>query len=113
MAGMAYLISACLACTILGIFITFSPVSVCPIYLHPADRLGVMNLLRQDWGLTPLVDQQIGGLMMWVPACMVYLSGVLGLLIRWYASEEDEAALVRRPGLPVNPAQAAAGQEAH
>jgi putative membrane protein len=29
------------------------------------------------WGLTPLVDQQIGGLVMWVPAGVVYVAGAL------------------------------------
>src|SRR5262249_46227927 len=32
--GVLYLFTACVACTILGIAITFSPVEVCSIYLH-------------------------------------------------------------------------------
>ena len=36
LAGMIYLFSACVGCTVLGIIITFSPVEVCSIYLHPA-----------------------------------------------------------------------------
>ena len=34
-----------------------------------------------SWGLTPLEDQQIGGLIMWVPACLVYLAA--GLAACW------------------------------
>jgi putative membrane protein len=35
------------------------------------------------WGLTPLQDQQIGGLIMWVPAGIVYLVAALWLFARW------------------------------
>jgi cytochrome c oxidase assembly factor CtaG len=91
LAGMIYLFSACLGCTILGIIITFSPVEVCSIYLHPNDRLGILPLIQDQWGLTAAKDQQLGGLLMWVPACLVYFFGILGLLARWY----------REPGQPI------------
>ncbi len=87
LAGIAYLFTACVACTVLGIYLTFSPVTVCSVFAHPVDRLGVMPLLRGDWGLTPAKDQQVGGLMMWVPACLVYGVGILGLLGRMYAND--------------------------
>jgi putative membrane protein len=107
--GVVYLFSACVGCTILGILITFAPVGVvCPVYLHPADRLGLLPLLRQNWGITPALDQQAGGLMMWVPACGIYLSGVIALLVRWYQAGETSD-----PGLalaPVYPATRATGE---
>jgi putative membrane protein len=81
-----YLFSACVACSILGILITFSPVSVCPIYAQlPADPLGILYLVQSSWGITPDKDQQIGGLLMWVPMCFVYLSAILAQLARWFA----------------------------
>ena len=80
--GIAYLFTACVACTLLGILITFSPVQVCSIFAHPVDTLGVMPLVRDGWGLTRESDQQIGGLLMWVPACLVYGVGILGLVGR-------------------------------
>jgi cytochrome c oxidase assembly factor CtaG len=89
LAGMVYLFSACSACTLLGIYITFTPLSVCSVYNHPVDRLGILPLIRHDWQLTPELDQHIGGLMMWVPACLIYLSGIISQLARWYASDED------------------------
>ncbi len=90
--GVVYLFSACVGCTILGILITFAPVGVvCPVYLHPVDRLGILPLIREQWGITPARDQQAGGLMMWVPACGIYLSGVISLLARWYRAGETSA----------------------
>jgi putative membrane protein len=32
------------------------------------------------WGLTPLEDQQIGGLIMWAPASAVYLVAALSMV---------------------------------
>jgi putative membrane protein len=81
-----YLFSACVACSILGIVITFSPVSVCPIYAQPPpDHLGIVNLIQSGWGFTPERDQQVGGLLMWVPMCLVYLSAIVAQLARWFA----------------------------
>ncbi len=91
LAGIVYLFSACIGCTVLGIIITFSPVEVCSIYLHPLDRLGILPLIQDQWGLTPAKDQQLGGLLMWVPACLIYFCGILGLLARWYGQAGDEA----------------------
>jgi putative membrane protein len=97
LSGVAYLFSACLACSVLGILITFSPAgAVCPVFLQPPDQPGVLRLIRHDWGVTPAQDQQIGGLLMWVPGCGIYLAGVMAMLGRWYGSAEtDEPATPR------------------
>jgi cytochrome c oxidase assembly factor CtaG len=93
-----YLFSACVACSILGILITFSPVSVCPIYAQPpADRLGILDLIQSNWAITPEKDQQIGGLLMWVPMCLVYLSAILAQLARWFAHPVASAPLTDKP----------------
>ena len=91
-ASIAYLFLGCLGCTALGILLTFAPISACPVYLHPQDRLGIMPLLQSQWGLTPAADQQLGGLMMWVPACMVYLTAILAITKRWLGDSIDVTA---------------------
>jgi cytochrome c oxidase assembly factor CtaG len=88
--AMLYLFTACVACTMLGVLVTFSPVAVCSVFAHPTDRLGVLPLVRQGWGLTTKTDQEIGGLMMWVPACIVYAIAMLAMLARYYAAEDSE-----------------------
>jgi putative membrane protein len=93
-----YLFSACVACSILGILITFSPVSVCPIYAQPsADRFGIANLIQSNWSITPDKDQQIGGLLMWVPMCLVYLSAIVAQLARWFAHPVASAPVTGKP----------------
>jgi putative membrane protein len=103
--GVVYLFSACVGCTILGILITFAPAgAVCPVYLHPVDRLGILPLIRGDWGITAGMDQQAGGLMMWVPACGIYLSGVITLLARWYRAADTSAGEAAATGYAAAPA---------
>jgi len=93
-----YLFSACVACSILGILITFSPVSVCPIYAQPpADPLGILYLVQSNWGITPDKDQQIGGLLMWVPMCFVYLSAIIAQLARWFSDPVASAPVTDKP----------------
>jgi len=97
-AAVLYLFSACVACSILGILITFSPVSVCPIYAQaPADQLGILNLVQTNWGITPDKDQQIGGLLMWVPMCLVYLGAIVAQLARWFAHPVASAPVAGKP----------------
>jgi putative membrane protein len=86
-----YLFTGCLGCTVLGIVLTFAPAGLYPAYLAPPDPLGILPRLRDGWGLSDALDQQIGGLLMWIPACLIYLSGVIGVLARWYRSPESES----------------------
>jgi putative membrane protein len=72
--AVSYLFSACLCCSLLGAFLTFGPVGLYPAYLNPPARV---------WGLDPKSDQQLGGLLMWVPGCFVYLAGILSRIARW------------------------------
>ena len=85
-AAVLYLFSACVTCSVLGIIITFSPVAVCSIYSHPpTDLYGILPVIRGQWGFTPARDQQVGGLLMWVPMCLIYLSSIFAQIARWYA----------------------------
>jgi len=77
--AVSYLWSACVCCSLLGAFLTFGPVGLYPAYLN-APR-------PNPWGLDPKSDQQLGGLLMWVPGCFVYLSAILSTVLRWYGAE--------------------------
>ena len=68
-----YIFTTAVHSSILGALLTFSTV-----VWYPAYRLTV-----GAWGLTPLEDQQIGGLIMWVPASLVYVAACLILLAAW------------------------------
>ena len=91
-----YLVAAALAGSVVGIVITFARVDLYPAYFLPVDRLGIEPLIRNGWGLSPEVDQELGGLLMWIPGGLVYLSAILGVMVRWYRTAE--------PTEPVAPA---------
>ncbi len=42
------------------------------------------------WGLTPLEDQQLGGLIMWIPACFIYVIAGVILLAAWLRDSEKK-----------------------
>ena len=80
--AIGYLFTACAACSVLGIIITFAPVSVCPAFQNAGGK----------FGLTSERDQQIGGLLMWVPMCLIYASAILMQFARWHATPEKRHA---------------------
>ncbi|TYL86661.1 cytochrome c oxidase assembly protein [Bradyrhizobium rifense] len=66
---------------LLGALIVFAPR---PLYLvHLASTA--------SWGLEPLADQQVAGLLMWVPAMLPYLG--VGVWIAWSSLRSSEPAL--------------------
>jgi cytochrome c oxidase assembly factor CtaG len=80
--GIAYLFSACLACTGLGILLTLSSFEACPAFLSPRAAPAVWTELRQRLGAQR--DQQVGGLLMWLPMCLIYVAGIVYELTRWF-----------------------------
>jgi cytochrome c oxidase assembly factor CtaG len=97
LSSIVYLFGACTAHSVLAILITFAPVGMYPAYLRPVDALNLLPLIRDQWGLNPAVDQQVGGLLMWVPVCLIYLSFILATLIDWYRVP-DQSVQVLSPG---------------
>jgi len=85
--GVAYLFTSCAACTGMGVLITFAPRLLYASYAHPVDTFGILPLIRNNWGISAAMDQQIGGLLMWVPGCLIYLAAIMGMFARWYAEE--------------------------
>jgi putative membrane protein len=73
--GMAvvYVFTTAIHSSILGALLTFSTRVWYPVYEGTTAR----------WGLTPIEDQQIGGLIMWVPAGMVFVGAGLWLFAKW------------------------------
>jgi putative membrane protein len=57
----------------------------------------------RPWGLTPLEDQQLAGLVMWVPAGFVYLAALVALFA--------EAMVERAPRTPRAPRAQLASRE--
>lgn len=62
----------------LGALLSLSSVVYYPAYGHSA----------ASWGLTPLEDQQLGGLIMWIPGGIAYVVAALALMGAWLRESE-------------------------
>ena len=65
--------------------------------LAPANWYARYDGTTEAWGLTPLEDQQLAGLIMWVPAGLIYTLLALLLLAAWL--RESEQRLAQRRGI--------------
>jgi len=90
-----YLFSACVASSLLGIIITGAPGELYSPYRYPHGGDAVSAMLHMGMGrrLTPAVDQQVGGLIMWVGCCIVYVVGIMLVLAYWYNTPDTDAAV--------------------
>jgi putative membrane protein len=84
-----YLSAACIFCSILGLMITFAPLGIFTHYEHIIDRFGFLSMIRSDHGISALVDQQVAGLIMWVPGCLIYLTASIWLLMKWFKEKNN------------------------
>lgn len=80
-AGVLYVFTTSLHATALGVFITLSPT---PWYGH-------YQTGSVPFGLTALEDQQLAGVLMWMPACLVYIALAALLLLLWLRESERGA----------------------
>lgn len=80
--SIALLFTTMLHTSALGLLLTFAPM---PWYAHY--ELGAL-------GLSALEDQQLGGLVMWVPGSLAYLVAGLGIIAAWLSPSRAE----QRPG---------------
>ena len=78
-----YVFATALHSGVLGALLTFAPRLWYPIY---AERAAV-------WGLSPLEDQQLAGLIMWVPSGALFVALGLGLFAAWLGESERRAAM--------------------
>jgi cytochrome c oxidase assembly factor CtaG len=65
--------------------LTFAPTAWYPHYAATAPA----------WGLSALEDQQLGGVIMWVPAGVVYVAAALLLVSHWLRAVEQRGRATR------------------
>jgi len=84
--AMVSLFTTAVHTSVLGAMMTFARQPWYPIYESTVAQ----------WGLTPLGDQQLGGLIMWVPASAAYLVAALLVMRRWLRHSEWTVAAAER-----------------
>jgi putative membrane protein len=91
--GMAvlYMFTTALHSGLLGILITFAGRVIYPSYTNTT----------RDWGFSPLEDQQLGGIIMWIPAGIAYIVAGLIFFAGWL--RESDRRLRRRESINIQP----------
>jgi len=89
-AAVLYVFTTSLHGGLLGALLTLAPHPWYPAYARTAP----------EFGLTALEDQQLGGLIMWIPAATVYLVAALALLAGWLREAELAHGRRREPSSP-------------
>lgn len=87
-AGVLYIFTTAVHGSILGALLTFSTAIWYPSY----------GVTATAWGIAPLDDQQLGGLVMWIPSGMIYLLAALASLATLLATSPAERMGVVRSG---------------
>jgi cytochrome c oxidase assembly factor CtaG/cytochrome c2 len=85
-AGVLYVFTTAIHSGVLGALLTFSPRAWYAPYSATTAR----------FGLTPLDDQQIGGLVMWIPASLVYIAVGLVYFAAWIRDSDRSVAMRAR-----------------
>jgi putative membrane protein len=93
-AAVFYLFGTALQTGALGALLTFAPRLWYPVY---AATTG-------PWGLTPLEDQQLGGLIMWIPGSIPYVIAGLYMFARWLNAAEARSIRRERAAFAVRAA---------
>jgi putative membrane protein len=77
-ADVLYVFAGALQSGALGALLAFAPSPIYPLYVQRSTA----------WGVSPLADQQLAGVLMWVPTFVVYLVAAGGLFVGWLRAEE-------------------------
>ena len=76
-----FVMTAAVATDLPGAIMVFAPRALCTMPAENAAR----------WGLTPLQDQQIAGMLMWVPANLVFFGIATWLFGLWMTDTASQA----------------------
>jgi putative membrane protein len=85
---------------VLYVFVTSVHSSVLGALMTVSERLWYPSYAGSatEWRLDALVDQQLAGLIMWVPSGVIFIVGGLALLSAWLGESARRVALAPRPG---------------
>jgi cytochrome c oxidase assembly factor CtaG len=87
----------------LHLFATMMAMSLLGALLTLSTRLWYPSYSAPPFGFTPLEDQQLAGLVMWIPGCSVYAIAALVFLAVWIASSGRPQPLLPETRFSPNP----------
>lgn len=75
---------------ILGIVFTIADTPFYSFYANPEDEIGALTLIREEWKITQLDDQKLGGAIMWEPMGAIFLWAIMSAMIDWSKQAKTE-----------------------
>lgn len=82
-----YLFTACVSCSMLGLWVAFSAGSAQGIEAAP-----LLTTLRNPLPMTLVQDQELAGMIMWVPGCVMYVATSVYIAISWFEESGSKPA---------------------
>ena len=75
-------------------FLMVIPMSIMSIYIAMADHVlyPAYSIAPRVWDLTPMSDQQIGGLIMWIPGGLLFYVVMTFVFFKWAGRDTDTTA---------------------
>ena len=76
----------------LYLFLMSIPMSIVAVYIAYADAVlyPAYAVAPRIWGISPMQDQLIGGLIMWIPGGLFFFAVISVLFFRWQQHDGDE-----------------------
>ena len=90
----------------LYLFLMSIPMSIVAVYIAYADSVlyPAYATAPRIWGISPMEDQMIGGLIMWIPGGLFFFAIISVVFFRWQQRDGDESVAGAQAGaqLPVS-----------
>jgi cytochrome c oxidase assembly factor CtaG/cytochrome c2 len=80
-ATVVFVVSAGFVMALIGAILTFATTPLYAVHLHTT----------QAYGLTPLEDQQLAGIIMWIPSNLVHVAALSVVFFAWFRADERRA----------------------
>lgn len=82
-----YLFTACVSCSVLGLWVAFSASGAEAVEAAP-----LLTTLRNPLPMTLVQDQELAGMIMWVPGCVMYVATSVYIAVSWFEEPGSKAA---------------------
>ena len=75
-------------------FLMVIPMSIVSVYIAMADTVlyPLYSTAPRLWGISPMMDQMIGGLIMWIPGGLFFYGVMTVVFFKWSQRQEDSQA---------------------
>lgn len=83
-----YLFTACISCSLLGLWVAFSAASASTV-----EAATFLTTLRSPLPMSIRADQELAGMIMWVPGCVLYVATSAHIALEWLEGRKTKEEL--------------------